>query len=116
MKNKTRHTTLIHKLTAEAFLPNPENKKCVDHIDNNKQNNKLINLRFATPQQNGQNSKLSSKNTSGIKGVRWNENINKWCAMITINGKQINLESFINKEDAINIRIQRGEKTNLESL
>ncbi len=33
----------------------------------------------------------------------------KWCAMITINGKQINLGSFINKEDAVNIRIQRAK-------
>ncbi len=43
-KHKTRHTKYIHKLSAEAFLLNPENKKCVDHIDNNRQNNKLINL------------------------------------------------------------------------
>ena len=106
-KNKTRHTKKIHQLVAKAFLLNPENKKCVDHIDNNRHNNNLINLRYATSQENNRNSKLSSKNTSGTKGVYLNKKLMKWTAQITINGKAINLGSFINKEDAINIRIQR---------
>ena len=108
-KNKQKHHKFIHKLVAETFLENPENKHCVDHINNNKQNNNLINLRFATSQQNSQNRSISSKNTSGTKGVRWNQNTNKWTAQIKINGKNINLGSFINKEDAINIRIQRAK-------
>ena len=33
----------------------------------------------------------------------------KWTAQITVNGKQINLGSFLNKDDAINIRIQRAK-------
>ncbi len=106
---KTRYDKKIHKLVAEAFLINPENKKCVDHIDNNKLNNKLINLRFATRRENSQNASLSSNNTSGTKGVSWRKKTMKWCAMITINGKRINLGSFLNKEDAINIRIQRAK-------
>ena len=109
MKNKTKHDKLIHKLTAEAFLLNPENKKCVDHIDNNKHNNYLINLRYATVQENGRNAKLSSKNTSVTKGVSWNEKAMKWTARIMINGKRITLGSFINKDDAINIRVQRAK-------
>ena len=109
MANKKRNFKYIHKLTAEAFLENPENKKCVDHIDNDRQNNNLINLRFATSQENSQNSKLSSKNTSGAKGVRWQKGQNRWRAEITINGKLIYLGSFINKDDAINIRIERAK-------
>ena len=108
MKNKKRNFKCIHRLTAEAFLLNPENKQFVDHIDNNRQNNNLINLRHATVQENAQNASLSSKNTSGTKGVRWNTTKNKWTAQICINGKTINLGSFINKDDAINIRIQRA--------
>ena len=34
MNNNKKHYKLIHKLSTEAFLPNPEKKKCVDHIDN----------------------------------------------------------------------------------
>ena len=96
-------------MSAEAFLLNPENKKCVDHIDNDRQNNKLINLRYATSSQNAQNAKLSSKNTIGKKGVSWNEKAMKWTARIMINGKRITLGSFINKDDAINIRIQKAK-------
>ncbi len=109
MKNKTRHSNLIHKLTAEAFLLNPENKKCVDHIDNDRQNNNLINLRFATSQENNQNRSISRKNKSGTKGVSWNENKKRWTAQITINSKVIHLGYFINKDDAITIRIQRAK-------
>ena len=96
-------------MVAEAFLLNPEKKKCVDHIDNNKHNNKLINLRFGTSQENNMNASLSCKNTSGTKGAGWNKKSMKWTAQICINGKVINLGSFINKEDAINIRIQRAK-------
>ena len=109
-KNNTRHTKKIHKLTAEEFLLNPENKPFVDHIDNNRRNNHIINLRFATRQENNQNASLSSKNTSGTKGVSWHKKSMKWTAYICINGKQIVLGSFINKEDAVNIRIQRAKK------
>ena len=52
---------------------------------------------------------MSSKNTSGMKGVHWNKKNNKWTAQITINGKRINLGSFLDKDDAINIRVQRAK-------
>ena len=99
----------IHRIVASAFLPNPNKKKLVDHIDNNETNNKLINLRWATTSENAQNAKLSTKNTSGTKGVHYVKKTNKRAAQICINGKQINLGSFMNKEDAVNIRIQRAK-------
>lgn len=48
----------IHRLLAEAFLPNPDSKPTVDHIDGNRQNNSLENLRWATYSE--QNSRFSS--------------------------------------------------------
>jgi hypothetical protein len=108
-RNKTIHFKFIHKLIAEAYLLNPENKKCVDHIDNNKHNNNLINLRYATIQENSRNTKLSSKNTSGTKGVCWHKKSMRWRAQICINGKRITLGNFLNKDDAITIRIQKAK-------
>lgn len=53
---------LIHRLVAEAFIPNPENKPCVDHIDGNKSNADASNLRWVTYHENNSNPNTSWKN------------------------------------------------------
>jgi len=69
----------LHRLISEAFIPNPDNKLCIDHIDNNTLNNNSINnLRWVTTKENAQNAKLSAKNTSGFKGVSFHKKLNKW--------------------------------------
>ena len=98
---KTIH---IHRLVAEAFLENPEEKICVDHINNNKQNNNVENLRYATVSENGMNQKISKKNTSGFKGVTFKNREKKWYAKIKINNKDIHIGSYTNIEEAINAR------------
>ena len=95
MVKKEKHYTIrIHRLVALAFIPNLNNKKTVDHIDNVKSNNNINNLRWATKNEQAMNVGISKRNTSGYKGVEWNKQTNKWRACITINGNTIHLGFF----------------------
>lgn len=51
-KNGKRKWHSLHRLVAKHFIPNPENKSQVNHIDCNKQNNNVSNLEWATPKEN----------------------------------------------------------------
>ena len=62
--------------------------KTIDHIDGNVSNNRIENLRPATLSQNQYNSKTSTRNKSGVKGVHWNVSRKKWHVQLSVNGKQ----------------------------
>lgn len=68
--------------------------KIIDHKDGDKLNNKIENLREATPSQNSRNHKLYSTNTSGYSGVYWVARLGKWRARVLINGKRHSLGAF----------------------
>jgi len=68
-----RKTFKIHRLIAYYFIPNPENKPMVDHIDGNPQNNSIENLRWCDNSQNQQNSSAQINNKLGIKNIRLTE-------------------------------------------
>ena len=60
----------------------------VDHIDGNKSNNKITNLRPATKSQNQQNCKIYTTSSTGIKGVRWNNKHKKYVVRVQANNKR----------------------------
>jgi len=57
-KHRKRTPKLIHRMVAEAFLPNPDGKQEVNHKDGNKFNNDVSNLEWVTPSENQRHSRM----------------------------------------------------------
>ena len=72
----------------------------IDHIDGDKQNNKIENLRPASRSQNLFNKGLSNKNTSGAKNVSWVKARNKWEVQMYVNKKKTFVGRFDDLEMA----------------
>ena len=98
----------IHRLVAEAFIPNLENKPEIDHKDRNPSNNHVDNLRWATRSENCLNTGLRSDNTSGEKNVYYCKQKNKWTIRFMENGKEISCGFYDTKEEAIKAK-QTGD-------
>jgi len=82
---------LMHK----GYLP-----KTLDHINGDRSDNRLENLRAVTRSQNQHNRKLNKNNTSGFKGVSWDTRRKTWRAYICLEGKRIYLGLFKTPEEA----------------
>jgi hypothetical protein len=93
-------TFYIHRLVGLHFLKNPENKGCIDHINNVRLDNRLINLRWCSYNENNRNSIIRKNNTSGIKGVYFHKQLNKYRAQIMINNKNKHIGYFKTLEQA----------------
>jgi len=78
--------------------------KQVDHIDGNRSNNKLENLRDVDQQENCRNRAISSINTSGTVGVYWHTKHKQWQSRIRVNGKLLHLGYFKTISDAVEAR------------
>ncbi len=83
-------------LYVHGCLPEGE----IDHINGDKKDNRIENLRQCTRSQNEINKGLSSANTSGCKGVSWHAQSKKWRARLKVNKKEVHLGTFENKADA----------------
>jgi hypothetical protein len=79
-----------------GFEPPP----LLDHIDGDTKNNRISNLRPATPKQNQGNTGKPINNKSGFKGVSWSKKQKCWVAQMTQGDKRVWLGSFKRKEDA----------------
>lgn len=91
---KRVHSNYVHRMVAELFIPNTENKPYVDHIDGNRYNNKVTNLRWATPSENRLNpitveryNKSSASEETHNKRVQSHKGQVPW-----IKGKNLSVE------------------------
>jgi len=76
----------------------------IDHVDGDRSNNRLENLRDVNNRINGMNSTIRSDNTSGSVGVIWNRSRNRWHAQISDENGRKHLGNFVNIHDAIAAR------------
>lgn len=92
----------IHRLVAEHFLENKENKKIVNHKDFDILNNSYLNLEWVSNRENTHHFENSQKRSSKYIGVTFDKSRNKWQSKIKIEGKTINLGRFDLELDAYN--------------
>lgn len=95
-ENGKLNTKKIHRLVAEAFIDNPKNKPCVDHISGDSLDNTIENLRWATNQENNMNVRTQCIN--GFKGIT--KNHHKYQSRIQYNRKKYNLGLHTTPEEA----------------
>lgn len=96
----------ISRLVAETFIPNPENKPEVNHIDFNPLNNNVNNLEWVTAQENSRHSKNAGRlyhpkygtNPSKYIGLCWN--MNKWAVRKNLNGRIYWLGRYRDEDEA----------------
>jgi hypothetical protein len=78
--------------------------KCIDHINGDRADNRIKNLRTVSRGENQKNMRQSVRNTSGITGVRFDKPTSKWRAVIRASGRQTHLGLFDTKAEAARAR------------
>ena len=96
----------VHRVIAELFIENTDPTKytIVDHLDRNRSNNCVTNLRWATPSENQQNTTKRKDTFGKYKGINFSKKENKWTARITIDNKRKYLGAFNSEEEAFEYR------------
>ena len=85
---KTKHM-LIHRLVGIHYIPNHENKRCIDHINRDRSDNRLENLRWATHSENNQNKGVGKNNKCGHKNISYHVGNKLYRYEKMIDGKRI---------------------------
>ena len=108
-KNNKKTMKFVHRLVAQHYIINDEEKPTVDHINRDIKDNRLENLRWATYVEQAQNKGDNINNTSGTKNVKYSKESKLWVYRKTIN-KVKHLKYFKTKEEAIEYKIEYENK------
>ena len=92
---------LVHRLIAIHYIPNPENKPCIDHINRDRCDNRICNLRWVTRCENNNNAGENKRNTSGHKCISYCKTNKIWKFQRGYYGKKRLRKHFKSKIDAI---------------
>ena len=103
-RNGYRHRCLLHRICYALYHGRDPYPMQCDHINHDRADNRICNLRLVTNQENQQNTKLKKTNKSGFCGVSFQKREKKWRSQICANGSNISLGYFTNKADAIAAR------------
>lgn len=76
----------------------------IDHINRDRSDNRIENLRAVSNAENMKNLSMHKNNTSGVMGVYWSITTKKWYVQINVDGKKKHLGYFVDKQDAIQAR------------
>lgn len=82
----------------------------IDHIDGNKSNNRIENLREITHSQNLMNAKINKNSKTGVKGVYFSKKAKKYQTQLVINGKNTYLGTYSTLEEAEKVMKEAREK------
>jgi len=106
---KTHSTKLNTKIPVHNIVMDVPDGFLVDHVNHNTLDNRKVNLRVCTKQENSFNKKKIESCSSRFKGVCWNKRKNKWQAEIKFNGKSYFLGYFGNENEAATIYNERAK-------
>jgi len=118
-RNKKNIHKTIHRLLGLQYLPNPNNKPCIDHINRNRIDNSLTNLRWVSYSENSKNKSSKKNSTSRFVGVRKVKNkiIKPYRAETTYQGKKYHIGYYELEEEGYEAYKQFNlEKFDIEIL
>ena len=94
----------VHRLVAQTYIMNYDNLKCIDHIDRNKINNNVNNLRWITYSNNNLNKGKNKNNKIGIKNICYDKREKKYQFSKIVRGQRYQ-KNFKTLEEAENYKI-----------
>jgi hypothetical protein len=101
---------LAHRIAWAFHYGEDPGDREVDHINGNRDDNRIENLRLATLEQQGGNRKVHRSNSSGHPGVHWSKKEGKWLAYIGGATGRRRLGLFKSKQEAVKVRRRAAEE------